>query len=131
MRVLWVAALLVVSGASFSSGQQASPSAQPPQADAQPAPVKVYSVGPEVTAPELLRLNLTPIPDEKCKKKQRVEGRVVLSLLVDETGAPRNIMFLSHSARTWTSSHSSLPRWIASNREPMTALRLSSHSLWK
>jgi TonB family protein len=86
--------MFVVSGTSFSAGQQASPSAPSRQADTQPAPVKVYSVGPGVTAPELLPLNVPPIPDEKCKKKQRVDGKVLLSVLVDETGKPRNIMFL-------------------------------------
>jgi TonB family protein len=94
MRALWVVALFVVLGAGFSGGQQASPSAGSKQADAQPARVKIYSAGPGVTAPELLPVNQPPIPDEKCKKKQRVDGKVVLSLLVDETGKPRNIMFL-------------------------------------
>jgi TonB family protein len=54
--------------------------------------VKVYAVGPGVTAPELLPLNLAPFSAEKCKKK--VDGKVVLSLLVDATGRPRNLMFL-------------------------------------
>jgi len=60
--------------------------------DTQPARVKVYAVGPGVTAPELLPLNLPPIPSSKCKNK--VNGKVVLSVLVDEKGRPRNIMFL-------------------------------------
>jgi TonB family protein len=94
MRALRVVALFIVSGASFSSGQQAGSPAPSKQADAQPPQVKVYSVGPGVTAPELLPLNLPPIPDEKCKKKQRVDGKVVLSVLVDTTGTPRNIMLL-------------------------------------
>jgi TonB family protein len=35
---------------------------------------------------------MTDISTEKCKKK--MDGKVVLSVLVDETGKPRNIMFL-------------------------------------
>jgi TonB family protein len=54
--------------------------------------VKVYSVGPGVTAPELLPLNLPPLPAEKCK--QKAGGKVGLSLLVDSEGQSRNIMFL-------------------------------------
>jgi TonB family protein len=91
MRTLWFVALLVGFSASFSGGQQADPSA-PPKPDSQPARVKVYTVGPGVTAPELLPPNLAPIPTGKCKKK--VDGKVVLSVLVDETGQPRNLMFL-------------------------------------
>jgi TonB family protein len=79
---------------SFSGGQQASPSVPSPIPDAQPARVKVYTVGPDVTAPELLPLNVPPFPDEKCKKKQEEDGEVVLSFLVDTTGKPHNIMFL-------------------------------------
>jgi TonB family protein len=94
MRALSAAALFVMLGTGFSGGQQASPPAAPPQAPAQPTRVKVYSVGPGVTAPELLPLNMPPFPDEKCKKRQEVDGMVVLSALVDTTGTPRNVMFL-------------------------------------
>lgn len=94
MRTLWAAALFVMLGTSFSFGQQTSPPATPPQAPAQPARVKVYAVGPGVTAPELLPLNVPPFPDEKCKKSQKESGQVVLSILVDATGTPRNVMFL-------------------------------------
>jgi len=90
--VLWVAAILIVSGTSFSGGEQAAPSAPPTKQDAQPARVKVYSVGPDVTAPELLPPLPFRSPADKCKYK--LDGDVVLSVLVDETGKPRNIMFL-------------------------------------
>jgi TonB family protein len=56
--------------------------------------VKVYVVGPGVTAPELLPFNLPPLPSGKCKKRNVVDGRVKFSLLVDTAGKPRNIMFL-------------------------------------
>jgi len=91
MRALWIVALFVGLGISFSGSQQTGPSA-PPKPDSQPARVKVYSVGPDVTAPELLPLNLTGMSTGNCKKK--MDGKVVLSALVDETGQPRNIMFL-------------------------------------
>jgi TonB family protein len=73
-------------------GQQTGSSAPSQAVDAQSVRVKVYAVGPGVTTPELLPINLAPIPAEKCKKK--VDGKVVLSLLVDTAGRPRNLTFL-------------------------------------
>ena len=43
-------------------------------------------------APQILPANMPPIPAEKCKVK--LDGKAVLSLLVDTAGHPRNIMFL-------------------------------------
>jgi TonB family protein len=91
MRALWFVALFVGLGTGFSGGQQAVPSALP-KPDSQPARIKVYALGPGVTAPELFPLNVTDISTEKCKRK--MDGRVVLSVLVDEKGQPRNLMFL-------------------------------------
>ncbi len=92
MRNHWIKALLVALATSFASSQQTIPSEPSPLADAQPARVIVYAVGPGVMAPELLPLNLPPISAEKCKMK--ADGNVVLSLLVDATGRPRNLTFL-------------------------------------
>lgn len=92
MRALWFVALFVVSSASYSGGQQSNSSTPPPVPDAQPARVKVFAVGPGVTAPELLALGPPPAYAGKCKKK--MNGAAVLSVLVDATGRPRNIMFL-------------------------------------
>src|ERR1035437_7978369 len=92
MRGLWFVALFVVLGASFSGGQQASPSAPSSVADAQPDRVKVYAVGPDVTAPELIPVNQESVLTQKCKKK--VDDKVVLSVIVDATGKPRNLLFL-------------------------------------
>jgi TonB family protein len=92
MRALWGVALFVGLGTSFSGGQQSSP-APSPSPDSQQTRVKVYAVGPGVTAPELLPPIPAPIPADKCKKK--VDGKVVLSVLVDATGRPRNLMFLN------------------------------------
>jgi TonB family protein len=45
-----------------------------------------------VTAPELLPRAPLPYPTGKCKKKE--DGKVLLYVLVDEKGQPRNLMFL-------------------------------------
>ncbi len=92
MRKFWITALLVLSAASFSLGQQVALSTQSPVADAQPARVKVYAEGPGVTAPQLLPLNLPLLSDKNCEEKGK--GKVVLSVIVDATGRPRNLMFL-------------------------------------
>ncbi len=87
MRTLWVTVLFVVLGTSFICGQQSSA----PATDAQPTRVKVYTVGPDVTAPELLPFKQGQLHTGKCNK---VDGGVVLSMLVDTKGSPRNIMFV-------------------------------------
>jgi TonB family protein len=92
MRNFTVIAMFALMVTGFSSGQQATQATTNSQADAQPAPVKVYAVGPDVTAPELQPLNLSLLSTEKCRNK--LDGKVVLSLLVDATGKPRNLMFL-------------------------------------
>jgi TonB family protein len=92
MRNFSVAALFFVLVTSFSSGQQASPTVPVPSADVQPDRVKVYTVGPGVTTPELLPPDPLPIPVEKCKK--RINAYVLLSAIIDATGRPRNLMFL-------------------------------------
>jgi TonB family protein len=91
MRELSVIAFFVGLATSISGGQQNSPSAPPSAANDQQARVKVYAVGPGVTAPELLPLNLAPIPAEKCKKN--ANGIVILSIIVDAAGQPRNLTF--------------------------------------
>ncbi len=77
--------------AGYACGQQSSPTSVPAQAGTQQKRVTVYSVGPGVAAPQLLPLDLPPLSPEKCNSKQ--DGKVVLSILVDETGSARNIMF--------------------------------------
>lgn len=93
MRALWFVALYIGLNTSVSSGQQNSPSTPPPVPDAQPAHVKVYTVGPSVIAPVLIPFNVANIAAGKCKNK--VDGKIAFSVLVDETGKPRNIMFLN------------------------------------
>jgi hypothetical protein len=64
---------------------------------AQTAPsdsVKIYTAGPNVTAPELLPLTAShQYVSDHCKGEER--GNVVFSLIVDANGEPRNIFFLN------------------------------------
>jgi TonB family protein len=92
MRTLWMIALFTVLTTSLGADEKSgTASASTPQ-DVRPERVKVYAVGPGITAPEFIPTNLPPIAPEKCKKK--VDGKVDLSLLIDTTGRPRNLMFL-------------------------------------
>lgn len=84
MQRLWVSVCLAVIAATVAGAQQ-------PDSSAAPARVRVYAVGSGVTAPELLPLNLPPLTSGKCKKK--ADGTVMLSVIVDATGRPRNVMF--------------------------------------
>ena len=92
MRRFSIFVLLCVSVASVASGQQAASSAPSLPADAKQERVKVYAVGHDVTAPELLPLDMAPIVAENCEKI--VDGKVVLSVIVDAKGNPRNLMFV-------------------------------------
>jgi TonB family protein len=93
MRKITVIALFFLLAAnSCCAQQQTNPSTQFANGDTQPTRVKVYTGGPDVTSPELLPLSLPPFSTEKCEKT--IDGTVELSLLVDATGQPRNIMFL-------------------------------------
>ena len=93
MQKLGLIALLVALGPGCVCGQQTGTCLPPWARSTQPERVKVYAVGPGVTAPELLPLDLPPISPEKCKEK--IDGKVELSVLVDTAGRARNIMFLS------------------------------------
>ena len=56
-------------------------------------PVKIYTAGPNVTAPELLPLAVSrQYVSDHCKGEQ--QGDVMFSLIVDANGEPRNIFFL-------------------------------------
>jgi hypothetical protein len=90
-RLSWIVPFVLLT-ASYAIGQEASPSATPPSADAHPAKVKVYTLGPGVTAPELLPPDPLTIPEGKCKKK--MNDTVELSILIDAEGRARNIYFI-------------------------------------
>ena len=88
MRKLYGVALLISLAASYCGGQSSAPAAK----DAPPKErVKVYAAGAGVSAPELLPLNFPPVAPTKCKKK--ADGLVMLSVIVDAQGRPRNLMF--------------------------------------
>ena len=93
MGKCWILALFILLSMGVTGGQQqTSPSTQSPTAEEQPTRVKVYAVGAGVTAPELLSLNLPPFSSKNCQKN--VDGKVVLSVIVNTAGQPRNIMFI-------------------------------------
>ena len=85
-----VTASLLLLTAGFSGGQQIAQATRDSRAVAQSAPVKVYALGPDVTPPMLLPLDLSPFHNEKCGNK--LDGTVVLDLLIDTQGKPRNIV---------------------------------------
>jgi TonB family protein len=91
MRNYFVVAIFFLLTAGYSNGQQTSLLVPKNSLDLQSDRVKVYSAGPDVTAPELLPLDLSPFHDEKCGNK--LDGKVELALLVDTEGKPRNIVF--------------------------------------
>lgn len=93
MRALGGIVLFVVAATSFASGQQTAPSKPSQPVDDQPERVKVYAVGPDVTAPLLLSTNPIQIDAGKCKKK--VDSKVTFFVIVDSMGRPRNLMFLA------------------------------------
>ncbi|HMG85430.1 MAG TPA: energy transducer TonB [Terracidiphilus sp.] len=60
---------------------------------AQSDPVKIYTSGPGVTAPELLPHQMSdPYVSDHCTGDQ--QGKISFSLIVDAGGTPRNIFFL-------------------------------------
>ena len=85
MRLFISAAFLTAMYAGISNCQQAVPASKPEQ-------VRVYSRESGVKLPELLPLSLPVPPATKCKNK--IDGTVELSLLVDTNGRARNIMFV-------------------------------------
>jgi TonB family protein len=96
MRNLSVIASFVLLVTGVSGAQQAAAPVSTTPETAQPAQSinvpKVYLAGPDVTAPELLPLELGPFSSEKCKKK--VKGKYVFSLLVDKDGRSREVTLL-------------------------------------
>jgi TonB family protein len=90
MRNYSVVVLFALLVTGVSCGQQASLFVPDKPTDAQPERVKVYSDGPGVTAPVLQPLDLSPFHSEKCRNK--LDGKVMLALLIDMEGKPRNIV---------------------------------------
>ena len=92
MARIWGILILAASSTALAAGQQAATSAPAQPAKAQPERVKVYSEGPGVTPPLLLPLAPQPLATGRCQKK--LEGTVVLSILVTGEGRARRVTFL-------------------------------------
>ena len=82
-------ALLVVSGVGFARSPLLSQSALPTPLDS--IPIHIYQASNHVSTPELLSNDFSTSTLDKCKEKKT--GRIGLSLIVDSSGIPRNIMF--------------------------------------
>ena len=67
-KIIWIAIFLGFATSLFAEGQ-ATPSASASVVSRQPYHIKIYAVGPDVTAPELLPLDPFPAFTEICKRK--------------------------------------------------------------
>jgi TonB family protein len=84
-------ALLALLSVPIAAGQQITPPAAPPTANAQTGSQTVYYAGPDVTAPKPPTLTLTDAATGRCKK---LDGTVVLTAIVDEEGMARDVLLL-------------------------------------
>jgi len=98
MQSVKVLGLLIGLGASVACGQQTGSSAAVLPADALPPTAKVYDVGPDLKPPELLPLMWEVMPADACK--QESDGEATLALVVDASGAPRDIAVVNAKATT-------------------------------
>jgi TonB family protein len=91
MRNQCVLALVIV----LALGQAAAKKNNPDNSHPSPEKserVEVYSDAPGVITPALLPLNLPLMPIEECQ--QKVDGKALLSVIVDSAGEPRDLWFL-------------------------------------
>jgi len=84
---------MVCLGAGWALGQEAAQATPPSQATTPTPPAKIYDVGPDVTAPELLPRQWDMIAPGTCKEPK--DGVVSLALVVDAEGAPQNVSVVS------------------------------------
>ena len=91
-RICSVVATFGLLGASVGSAQSTAQVAIAPEAASGAAKVKVYALGPGITAPELIPLDAQPPVGGKCKKK--LDGPVEFSLVIDAEGKSKNIRYL-------------------------------------
>ena len=82
-------ALGVLLGAALAFAQEAVPLSAP--ASAQAESQTVYYAGPGVTAPEPIPIAPSEVATGHCK---HLDGKAVLSVLVDATGVPRRVYLL-------------------------------------
>ena len=84
MRLFLIAGTLVLVLHGVAGGQQQDATSNPSIPSQYAGKPKIYETGPDVTAPVLLPLNVPLTPPSACKNK--LDGKVKLSLLVDENG---------------------------------------------
>ena len=89
MSLVWAILLALPSGVvvSAQSPQNLPPTSTPA------AESKVYDLDGDITAPQLIPLQLPTVHGEVCKNHQR--GKVVLDVVVDETGNPEQVYLVN------------------------------------
>jgi TonB family protein len=85
LRNLMLVALFVGLGVGSAAGQEAG--------SAVTAPTRVNDVGPDLIAPELLRMERTIPEADACKTES--EDLITLSLIVDANGRPRDVTVIN------------------------------------
>jgi TonB family protein len=88
-KVNWAHLFIVLSTACIwgQDAKRATPQAQPrPDGDG------VYYVGPQVTAPSLIRTVVAPYPDSVNRKE--LQGMTVLAMVIEPSGKPAHIQVL-------------------------------------
>ena len=88
MRFVWPVLLLLWPCATFAQSSSASAPVQTDVVDS-----KVYDLGGDVVAPRLKTPELPTVQGEVCNG--RLRGKVVLDLVVDETGKPEQVYFIN------------------------------------
>jgi TonB family protein len=98
-QAILVYALLVLAAYSIAAQEEQSlrhPPRTAPDADG------VYYVGPEISAPRLLRSAIAPYPRAVAGKE--VQGITVLAMVIDEKGQPQHIQVLHHHGEAFDSA---------------------------
>jgi hypothetical protein len=92
--LLWIVPFVLLT-ANCVIGQEASLSTELPLTNAKHAVMMVYTMGPGVTAPELLTGNQPPIPEEKCK--QKMDGIAAFLVYTNANGMIDNMNLMYSS----------------------------------
>src|ERR1017187_10285311 len=87
-------AMFLISVPVVFNGQQAVSAVPSQSTDSKPDRVKVFTPGPDVTAPELIPVEM-PVTTEGCEKEPK--GEVTLSVIVDAQGQLHNVSVLQPS----------------------------------
>jgi TonB family protein len=87
----WCLVAVCATAAIVLTGETSRSQSEPTKPAEPSSPVKVYTAGKDVTAPELLPADFSSVITNACVES--ASGKVVLSLIVDANGRPRNIRF--------------------------------------